>query len=150
MVRHLWREMVESSCAHDDRHRTHAQRRRLRPRIRRFDRRELHAGRPHCADQPNKRLVRSQARACLLVRICLHGIRDHFPVLRIRNESVAAYLHRHGPATARHGTQRSRPRRLAQARVGRDRRARRIAYGVAAGLAPAAAVAASIFVALIR
>lgn len=81
MVRRLRRKMAESSRPYDDRHRAHAQRRRLRPRIYRFDRRELHVGRAHCANQPSKRLVRSQDCARLLVRVRVHGVRDHFRVL---------------------------------------------------------------------
>src|SRR6266436_6995099 len=53
----------------------------------------------------------------MLVRLRVHGIRDYFCVLRVRNQSVAAYLYRHGPAPARHGTQRARPRRLAESNV---------------------------------
>ena len=47
-----------------------------------------HAGRTQVAatvvssTESHQRLVRSQSRARLLVRFCLHGIRDHFSVLR--------------------------------------------------------------------
>ncbi len=83
MVRYLRREVAQSACADDDRHRAHPQCRRVRASVYCFGCRQLHIGDADLAVERDNRIVRSQNRARLLVRVLVHRIRDHFRVLRL-------------------------------------------------------------------
>ena len=95
------------------RYRADPQRRRLRSGVCYGDCCQLCAG---VADLSNEWLecnCRVESRTPLLVRVSFRRTRDHRRVLVLRNEPVAAYPHRHGPAIRELCNQRLGPRRLA-------------------------------------
>ncbi len=115
MVRALWRGVVELQRPHHDRHRTDAQRGPLFDRDHRRNRGQLRAGlalrKTTCRACPH----RIEDRARLLVRVLVCAIRGHLRVFSVRDKSLAAHSHQHGPALSRLRDQRHRPRRLASA-----------------------------------
>jgi hypothetical protein len=101
MVRALWRGVVELPCPHYDRHRTAAQRGSLFDRNHRRNRGQLRVGlalrKTTCRARPH----RIEDRARVLVRFLVCPIREHLRVLSVRNKSLAAHSHKHGPALSR-------------------------------------------------
>jgi hypothetical protein len=117
MVRALRRSMAELQRPHHDRHRASAQRGSLLDRDRRGNRRQLRAGLAICKTTCRARLHWIEDRARLLVRVLVCPIYDRRRVFSVRNKSLAAHPHQHGPPFSRLRDQWHRPGRVATPRT---------------------------------
>jgi hypothetical protein len=74
---------------------------------------QLRVGVSHLETESGHSVVWLEIGHDVLVRVCVHGIRDDLRILRVRNESLATHLHRHGTSAARLRDQRIRSCALA-------------------------------------